>query len=76
MLCQFLLYRKVDPGMHTCIHSFSKIIPHHDLAQDIGHSSLCYMAGLKNPSKILLRKVPLVDFCGAYFSPPMLQDAS
>ena len=35
-----------DLVIHTCMHSFSHIIFHHDLSQETGYSSsLCYTVG-------------------------------
>ena len=48
MLCQFLLYSKVTQlytHTHICTHSFSHIIFHHVLSQEIGYSSLCCTVG-------------------------------
>ena len=52
-LCQFLLYNKVTPS-YTCTHvhtrththtySFPHVTFHCVLSQEIGHSSLCYIA--------------------------------
>ena len=41
---QFLLYSKVTQS-YICIHSFSHIIVHHVLTQEIRHSSLCCIVG-------------------------------
>ena len=43
-MCQFLLYTKVIQ-LYIYIHSFSHIIFHHGLSQEIEYSSLCSTTG-------------------------------
>ena len=45
MFSQFLLYSKVTQS-YMSTPSFSHIIFHHVLSQEIGYSSLCYTVGL------------------------------
>ena len=55
-LCQFLLYSTVTQS-YMYIHPFSRIIFHHVLPQEIGHSSLCYTVPqwLNGKNKVQIR---------------------
>ena len=72
-MCQFLLH-SIETQSYMYIHSFSHIIPHHVLAQEIGYSSLRYTVGQiffnskccstdkKKKNTVVLHKQLLVEF--------------